>query len=153
MSCIVREPDTGRIRLLCKGADSVITERLTFESRNSRTFARTEQFVRQYAEEGLRTLYLAQRELDENVYRDWNQRARKARLELVNREEKIEEVDEIIEQDLELIGSTAIEDRLQDEVVETIKFIKKAGIKVWVLTGDKIETAINIGLSAGLLDQ
>ena len=51
-----------------------------------------------------------------------------------------------------LIGSTAIEDRLQDEVADTIQFAKSAGIKVWVLTGDKIETAIMIGLSAGLLD-
>ena len=53
---------------------------------------------------------------------------------------------------LELIGSTAIEDRLQDEVADTIRFMKRTGIKVWVLTGDKIETAINIGFSAGLLD-
>jgi P-type E1-E2 ATPase len=53
---------------------------------------------------------------------------------------------------LELIGSTAIEDKLQDEVADTIKFMKRAGIKVWVLTGDKVETAINIGISAGLLD-
>ena len=59
---------------------------------------------------------------------------------------------EKIEVDLELIGSTAIEDRLQDEVADTIQFMKSCGIKVWVLTGDKIETAINIGVSAGLLD-
>ena len=58
----------------------------------------------------------------------------------------------MIETNLNLIGSTAIEDRLQDEVADTIKFAKSAGIKVWVLTGDKIETAINIGVSAGLLD-
>lgn len=51
-----------------------------------------------------------------------------------------------------LIGSTAIEDRLQDDVPDTIAFAKKAGVKVWVLTGDKIETAINIGMSAKLLD-
>jgi len=51
-----------------------------------------------------------------------------------------------------LIGSTAIEDKLQDEVADTISFMKDAGIKVWVLTGDKVETAINIGVSAGLLD-
>ena len=62
------------------------------------------------------------------------------------------EVDELIETDLELIGATAIEDRLQDEVADTIQFLKSAGIKVWVLTGDKIETAMNIGISAGLLD-
>jgi phospholipid-transporting ATPase len=54
--------------------------------------------------------------------------------------------------DLELIGSSAIEDRLQDEVAETIQFLKQAGIQVWVLTGDKIETAVNIGVSAGLID-
>lgn len=52
-----------------------------------------------------------------------------------------------------LIGSTAIEDRLQDEVADTIRFMKDTGIKVWVLTGDKIETAMNIGVSAGLLDK
>ena len=71
---------------------------------------------------------------------------------MTNREEKVAAVDEEIENDLEIIGSTAIEDRLQDEVADTIQFMKNTGIKVWVLTGDKIETAMNIGLSAGLLD-
>jgi P-type E1-E2 ATPase len=65
----------------------------------------------------------------------------------------VAKVDEEIEVELELVGSTAIEDRLQDDVADTIRFMKKAGIKVWVLTGDKVETAINIGVSAGLLDQ
>lgn len=54
---------------------------------------------------------------------------------------------------MELIGSTAIEDKLQEDVADTIRFIRRAGIRVWVLTGDKIETAINIGLSAALIDQ
>jgi P-type E1-E2 ATPase len=58
----------------------------------------------------------------------------------------------LIEHDLELVGSTAIEDRLQDEVKDTVEFMRRANIKVWVLTGDKVETAINIGISAGLLD-
>ena len=58
----------------------------------------------------------------------------------------------MIETELEIIGSTAIEDRLQDEVADTINFMKSVGIKVWVLTGDKVETAMNIGVSAGLLD-
>jgi phospholipid-transporting ATPase len=65
----------------------------------------------------------------------------------------VAEIDELIEVNMELIGSTAIEDRLQDEVADTIQFMKRAGIKVWVLTGDKVETAMNIGVSAGLLDQ
>lgn len=73
-------------------------------------------------------------------------------MEINNREEKVAAVDELIEVDLELIGSTAIEDRLQDNVPETIQFMKATGVKVWVLTGDKVETAINIGVSAGLLD-
>jgi P-type E1-E2 ATPase len=62
-------------------------------------------------------------------------------------------VSEIIENDFILIGSTAIEDKLQDNVGEVISFIKQAGIKLWVLTGDKIETAINIGFSCEVLDK
>jgi magnesium-transporting ATPase (P-type) len=60
-------------------------------------------------------------------------------------------VSEEIEHDFFLIGSTATEDKLQDEVADTIEFMKRAGIKVWVLTGDKIETAINIGISCKLI--
>ena len=73
-------------------------------------------------------------------------------MEIINREDKVAAVDEKIEVGLHLVGSTAIEDELQDEVAGTIRFMKNAGIKVWVLTGDKIETAMNIGVSAGLLD-
>jgi phospholipid-transporting ATPase len=58
----------------------------------------------------------------------------------------------LIEKDFDLVGTTAIEDKLQEEVGDTLKFIKAAGIKVWVLTGDKIETAINIGISCELLN-
>jgi P-type E1-E2 ATPase len=70
---------------------------------------------------------------------------------LTNREKLIEKAAEQIEYGMELIGATAIEDKLQDEVGETISFMKSAGIKVWVLTGDKIETAINISYSCQLL--
>lgn len=65
----------------------------------------------------------------------------------------MEELQEEIEKGISLIGATAIEDKLQDEVGSTIAFLKKAGIKVWVLTGDKIETAINIGFSCNLLNK
>ncbi len=63
----------------------------------------------------------------------------------------VQESSERIERDLLLIGSTAIEDRLQDGVPETIAKLAQAGIKIWVLTGDKVETAINIGRSCNLL--
>lgn len=74
-------------------------------------------------------------------------------ISLDHREDKIAQVAEELERDFELIGTTAIEDKLQDDVQDTINFIKEAGIKIWVLTGDKIETAINIGLSCELLNQ
>lgn len=70
---------------------------------------------------------------------------------VVNKDEMVEELQSEIENQMLLVGSTAIEDRLQDEVAETICAFKESGIKVWVLTGDKVETAINIGYSAGLL--
>ena len=69
-----------------------------------------------------------------------------------DRDTKVAEVNEQIEMNMELLGSTAIEDKLQDGVPDTIRFMREAGIKVWVLTGDKVETAINIGYSSGLLD-
>ena len=137
---------------MCKGADSVIEERLSRQSKNSNCYQATQGFVDNFAQEGLRTLFLAEKYLDEAEYEKWSEESRKAKLVVNNREEAVAAVDEKIETDLELIGSTAIEDRLQDEVAETIQFMKHVGIKVWVLTGDKIETAMNIGVSCGLLD-
>lgn len=67
------------------------------------------------------------------------------------RQEMLEELAEEMERDLQLLGATGIEDRLQDGVPETIQLLKRAGIKIWVLTGDKMETAISIGVSTGLL--
>ena len=151
MSVIIRDMD-GTIRLLCKGADSVILERLSDDSRHGQVLAETQNCVNICAEEGLRTLFLAEKVISEKEYKEWNEKATAARLEINDRDEKVAAVDELIETDLELVGSTAIEDRLQDEVADTIQFMKAAGIKVWVLTGDKIETAMNIGVSAGLLD-
>lgn len=87
------------------------------------------------------------REVSQAEYDDWNAQYDVAATALSNREEKLADVAELIEKDLTIIGTTAIEDKLQDKVAETIKFIRDAGIKLWVLTGDKIETAINIGYS------
>lgn len=73
-------------------------------------------------------------------------------MSMTDRDKEMEKVSALIEKDFTLVGSTAIEDKLQDGVPETIKLVKKAGIKLWVLTGDKIETAVNIGYSCGLLE-
>ena len=69
-----------------------------------------------------------------------------------NREEELAQVFDAIETDLKIIGATAIEDKLQEDVSHVIDFIKRAGIKVWVLTGDKLETAMNISISSGIID-
>ena len=93
---------------------------------------------------------MAKKEIDEEFYEDWENKYKKASVS-ANRDKEINKVAELIEQDLILIGSTAIEDKLQVDVGKTIHDLKRAGIKVWVLTGDKVETAINIGYSCKLL--
>ena len=69
----------------------------------------------------------------------------------MNREQMLDDVAEIIEVDLKLIGCTAIEDKLQEGVPRSIELMAEANINIWVLTGDKMETAINIGYACSLL--
>ncbi|PSN42332.1 putative phospholipid-transporting ATPase IM [Blattella germanica] len=97
--------------------------------------------------EGLRTLCLAVRDLDEVFFNDWKHRHQEAALSLDSRDDKLDAIYEEIERDMTLIGVTAIEDKLQDGVPQTIANLGLAGIKIWVLT----ETAINIGYSCQLL--
>lgn len=146
MSVVVRMPD-GKIKLLCKGADTIIQPRLLGSDDWDETWKNLENF----ANEGLRTLVLAERELSDSEYRTWNEHYSDALRDIHNREQRMFEVGEMIETNLELVGATAIEDMLQDKVSDTIKTLREAGIKLWVLTGDKIETAINIGFSCNLI--
>lgn len=148
MSTVLRCPD-GRIRIFTKGADTVIFERLADRSAEDLVTPCLEEF----ASVGLRTLCLAQRELSESEYSRFAQQFQAASTALVGRSEKLMEVAELVERDLELIGCTAIEDKLQDGVPETISSLQDAGCKIWVLTGDRQETAINIGLSSKLLSE
>lgn len=150
MSAIIRLPD-GRIVLYCKGADSVIYARLKRgEQQDLRR--ETAEHLELFAREGLRTLCIAKRYLTEQEYIQWQKEHQLASTALDEREEKMEAVADVIEQDLTLIGGTAIEDRLQDGVPDTIALLADGGIKLWVLTGDKVETAINIGFSCNLLN-
>lgn len=157
MSAIVKfksdQSGTGkeRILLICKGADSVIYSRLS-EGAQKELREQTALHLEQFANEGLRTLCISERELSLNEYTDWNRRHEVAAAAITNREERMEEVADSIERNLSLIGGTAIEDRLQDGVPQTIELLGDAGIKLWVLTGDKVETAINIGFSCNLLN-
>jgi phospholipid-translocating ATPase len=109
--------------------------------------------VEDYANKGLRTLVLAYRTLDPEWFENWQFKLKKAQLALSGKDRLLEVVASELETDLTLLGSTGIEDRLQPHVAQTIGFIREAGIKLWVLTGDKVETAINIGYSCELLDK
>lgn len=151
MSVIVRAP-SGRLTLYCKGADSVIFEHLGHGPTPNRIRQLTNDHLEHFAGVGLRTLCLAKKELTEDQYHDWKVQFAQAETALENREEKKDYCYELIEQDLELLGATAIEDKLQDNVPQTIANLIAANIKVWVLTGDKLETAINIGYSCELLN-
>uniref|UniRef100_A0A673HMC1 Phospholipid-transporting ATPase n=1 Tax=Sinocyclocheilus rhinocerous TaxID=307959 RepID=A0A673HMC1_9TELE len=147
MSVIMRTP-SGKIRLYCKGADTVIYERLTDSSRYKDI---TLKHLEQFATEGLRTLCFAVVDISESSYEQWLEVHHRASTSLQNRALKMEESYELIEKNLQLLGATAIEDKLQDKVPETIETLMKADIKIWILTGDKQETAINIGHSCKLL--
>ncbi|KAM3610173.1 uncharacterized protein V6R79_000083 [Siganus canaliculatus] len=148
MSVIVRSPE-GKLSLYCKGADTIIYERL--HQSCSKLMDVTTEHLNEFAGEGLRTLVLAYKDLDEEYFSQWQQRHHKASTELEDREGKLDLLYEEIEKDLLLLGATAIEDKLQDGVPQTIEQLSKADIKIWVLTGDKQETAENIGYSCNLL--
>ncbi|KAM7274555.1 hypothetical protein ACFE04_016421 [Oxalis oulophora] len=151
MSVIVRNAE-GKVLVFCKGADSVMFEII---SKNGQEFEEeTRDHVNEYADTGLRTLILAYRELDMDTYRQFSNELFYAKNSMSSdRDKLIEEVTEKIEKDLILLGATAVEDKLQSGVPECIEKLSKAGIKIWVLTGDKMETAINIGYACGLLRQ
>ncbi|NWR44199.1 AT8B3 ATPase, partial [Regulus satrapa] len=147
MSVLVRDPQ-GTIRLYTKGADTVILERLRGRGPNETL---TERALDRFAEETLRTLCVASREVSEAEFRAWSRRHREAAVLLQDRAQELDRLYEELEQNLQLLGATAIEDKLQDGVPETIQLLKLANIKVWVLTGDKQETAMNIGYACRLL--
>lgn len=150
MSAIIEMPD-GKITLFCKGADSVIYSRLK-RGEQSELRRTTAEQLEIFAREGLRTLCIAERELSRAEYEKWNQEHEIASSAIQHREDKMEAVADSIERELMLLGGTAIEDRLQEGVPDTIALLADAGIKLWVLTGDKVETAINIGFSCNLLN-
>lgn len=150
MSVVVKTPK-GEIKLYCKGADTVILERLSKEGR--RYQETTLRFLDNFAREGLRTLCCAMSNISKEMYNEWKDIYLKASTALTNREKKVEDAANLIEINLKLIGSTAIEDKLQEGVPEAIETLLNAGINLWVLTGDKQETAINIGYSSKLLSQ
>ncbi|XP_024918736.1 phospholipid-transporting ATPase IG isoform X4 [Cynoglossus semilaevis] len=135
MSVIVRAK-SGETLLFCKGADSSIFPRVRQEE-----VERTRTHVERNATEGYRTLCVAFKYLSAEEYRQADEGLREARLALQEREEKLMAVYNQLETGMSLIGATAVEDRLQEEAAETMEALQGAGMKIWVLTGDKMETA------------
>ncbi|XP_054829009.1 LOW QUALITY PROTEIN: phospholipid-transporting ATPase VA [Eublepharis macularius] len=159
MSVVVRHPLTDEINVYTKGADSVIMDLLLpcssddpRDKHQKKIRSKTQNFLNLYASDGLRTLCIAKKVLSKENYACWLKSHIEAESSIDNREELLFQSATRLETDLHLLGATGIEDRLQDGVPETIASLRKAGLQIWVLTGDKQETAINIAYACKLLD-
>ncbi|KAH1096056.1 hypothetical protein J1N35_012977 [Gossypium stocksii] len=150
MSVVIRFPD-NTVKVLVKGADSTMFSILADTEKVDQIRQATRSHLTEYSSEGLRTLVVAARDLTDAELEQWQCRYEDASTSLIDRAAKLRQSAALVECNLKLLGATAIEDKLQDGVPEAIESLRQAGIKVWVLTGDKQETAISIGLSCKLL--
>ncbi|VDK69651.1 unnamed protein product [Onchocerca ochengi] len=151
MSVIVRNP-LGELVLYCKGADTIILDRISNDTAPLLKSA-TIEHLDKFAADGLRTLCLAYKKISTDAFNKWHKQQKEAAVALTNRQEQLDRVYDELEQEMILLGATAIEDKLQDGVPDTIAELARANIKIWILTGDKQETAINIGYSCNLLTE
>ena len=147
-SVIVKENNI--IRLYIKGADTIIEKRLT-KNTNKDILEKCKTSVNYFSSQGYRTLLIGMKVLSQSEYNTFAQKLNEANMSLENKDKKVEEIYDKIEQNIYLIGCTIVEDKLQDKVPETIKDLRNANIKIWMLTGDKMNTAYNIGLSCNLI--
>ncbi|XP_051130524.1 phospholipid-transporting ATPase 1-like [Andrographis paniculata] len=151
MSVVIRFPD-NTVKVLVKGADTSMFSILKNDNFSDDSIrCATQRHLLMYSSEGLRTLVVATRELTGDELVKWQSMYEDASTSLTDRSSKLRQTAALIECNLVLIGATAIEDKLQEGVPEAIESLRQAGVKVWVLTGDKQETAISIGLSCRLL--
>ena len=148
MAVIVRSPD-NKIYLFAKGADSAIGERVT---QNKELLEITGEHLIKFAKHGLRTLMVAYRELTEEEYHIYDDAFKLAMNNPENKEQLLKEAYALVEKNYFLLGATAIEDKLQDNISNVLYNFIEAGIKIWVLTGDKMDTAKSIAYSCKLLD-
>lgn len=158
MSVVVRHPLTGQVVVYTKGADSVLmdltrtpTALQSAQEVYSHIRLQTQKHLDSYAREGLRTLCIATKTMEEEEYEVWLKTQLLAESSIENREELLLRSAQALETNLTLLGATGILDRLQEEVSETIEALQRADIKIWILTGDKQETAINIAFACKLL--
>ena len=144
--------DGNIYKLYIKGADSVIEERLN-ESTPKNVLNKIKYYVNLFSAKGYRTLFIAMRILSEYEYENFSKELIKAKMDIEKKNEKITQCYDVVETNLTLIGATIVEDKLQDKVPEVIKDLRTSGIKIWMLTGDKLSTAYNVGLSCNLISK
>lgn len=148
MGIITRNRSTGELLFVQKGADTIM----------SRLVQRNDWLDEEcgnMAREGLRTLVLGRKRMSEDAHRAFDKAYRDAQLAGGSADERASAVAKVVSQylenDLELLALTGVEDKLQHDVKATLELIRNAGVKVWMLTGDKIETATNIAVASRLV--
>ena len=144
--------DKGIIKLYCKGADSIIKAR-TSPNTPKQILKQGEYYVDKFSKQGFRTLFVSMKILSQNEYDAFAQEVKIASTSLENKEELLSKAYEKVENNLYIIGATIVEDKLQDNVPETIRDLRLANIKIWMLTGDKMDTAENIAKSCNLINE
>lgn len=149
MSVILGFPDKT-VKVFVKGADTTMFS-IIDKSSNLNVIRATEGHLHAYSSLGLRTLVIGMRELSPPEFEQWHASFEAATTALIGRAARLRKVASNIEINLSILGASGIEDKLQKGVPEAIESLRTAGVKVWVLTGDKQETAISIGYSSKLL--
>ena len=151
MSIIVRY--RNEIILYIKGADSEISKRLSKKTLENENYDVISNGLIEFSKQGLRTLMVAYRKINKEDYNSWMNKLYEDETNIEKKQKLIERLYDIIEKNLTLLGGTVVEDKLQDNVPQTIRELKSAGIKIWILTGDKLDTAESIGYNCNLLSK
>jgi len=144
--------DGDKIKLYIKGADSIIEERLSKDVKKE-ILQQCKNYVNKFSAQGFRTLFVGMKILTEEEYKVFSEKLNEANMSLEDKDKKVAEVYATVENNIFLLGTTIVEDKLQDKVPETIRDLRLGGIKIWMLTGDKMNTAYNIGLSCNLISK
>ncbi|XP_024610570.1 probable phospholipid-transporting ATPase IIB isoform X8 [Neophocaena asiaeorientalis asiaeorientalis] len=146
MGVIVRDESTAEITFYMKGADVAMSTVVQYNDW-------LEEECGNMAREGLRTLVVAKRALTDEQYQDFENRYNQAKLSIHDRTLKVAAVVESLEREMELLCLTGVEDQLQTDVRPTLEMLRNAGLKIWMLTGDKLETATCIAKSSHLVSR
>ena len=151
MSVIVRDERDKQIYVFCKGAEVALLDYDEGGEVRRQDQKRIAQAVHDFSVKGLRTLVYGYKKISEREHHNFVSMLKSAQTSMTNRAEKVRDVYTSMEKGFTILAATGIEDKLQEKVYDTIRAIKKAGISMWLLTGDKKETALTIARAAGLI--